>query len=256
MSTRRKRELDATKPKRCKGITKSGKPCQSTWLGPDGYCQHHSPGLAGEKAIEPSTDAPLARMPESPEELGKLVRKAIAKGRWTQLSTLGEMQGAAVRKILSGDGACHFDEETAAMLSAEVEGLAAKLYEECQATTVIEQMLVQRIVMSYLRLTLAEHEHSTSIVPGMSLRAREHQLKVLSTASSEFLRNVRALKDIKTVPLKVTIRDAGQVNVGQQQVNVTNPKKMVPDGGSRLEVRDAERSEWGLPDGTQAQEDD
>ena len=90
----------------------------------------------------------------------------------------------------------------------------------------------------------------------MSLRALEHQLKVLTTASSEFLRNVRALKDIKTVPLKVTIRDAGQVNVGQQQVNVTDPKKMVPDDGARLEVRDAERSERGRPDGTQAQEDD
>ena len=135
MSDKHKPEPNENQPQRCKGTTKSGRPCQLTWLGPDGYCQHHSPRLAAEKAAESSTDAPLARMPETPEELGKLVRKAIAKGWWTKLSTLGEMQGAAVRKILSGDGACHFDEKAAAMLSAEVEGLAAKLYEECQATT-------------------------------------------------------------------------------------------------------------------------
>jgi hypothetical protein len=35
-----------------------------------------------------------------------------------------------------------------------------------------------------------------------------------------FLRTLRALRDLRKVPLAVVVQNAGQVNVGQQQVNV------------------------------------
>ena len=71
---------------------------------------------------------------------------------------------------------------------------------------------------------------------------------------AEFLRNVRALKDLKAVPMRLMIKDAGQVNVGQQQVNVTDPKQVQQAKQATAEVRDAERSETRALDSTQAEE--
>jgi hypothetical protein len=36
-----------------------------------------------------------------------------------------------------------------------------------------------------------------------------------------FLRTLRALRDLRRCPPPVVVQNAGQVNVGQQQVNVT-----------------------------------
>ena len=37
-----------------------------------------------------------------------------------------------------------------------------------------------------------------------------------------FLRNLKALRDLKTMPVNVNIAQAGQVNVAQRQVNITD----------------------------------
>ena len=37
-----------------------------------------------------------------------------------------------------------------------------------------------------------------------------------------FLRNLKALRDLKTMPVNVNIAQAGQVNVAQQQVNLAD----------------------------------
>jgi hypothetical protein len=38
-----------------------------------------------------------------------------------------------------------------------------------------------------------------------------------------FLRNLRALRDLRRCPQPIFVQNAGQVNVGQQQVNVSGP---------------------------------
>ena len=45
------------------------------------------------------------------------------------------------------------------------------------------------------------------------------------------------------MPLTVTIKDAGQVNVGQQQINVTDGKQIDKARQAGKEVLNAERSE-------------
>ena len=39
-----------------------------------------------------------------------------------------------------------------------------------------------------------------------------------------FLRNLKALRELKVSPINVNIGQAGQVNVAQQQVNVAGPE--------------------------------
>ena len=45
-------------------------------------------------------------------------------------------------------------------------------------------------------------------------------LPVIDRFNVMFLRNLRALRELKQSPIQVNIQQAGQVNVGQQQVNV------------------------------------
>jgi len=237
----------------CKGKTKTGKPCRSRQIGPDGYCRHHSATGADAAALQ--SRATDSKALAQPQELGEQIRKVIEHGGWHEVFSLGLMQAQALEKLLSGEGLHVFDPTSAALLRAEVKGLVTRINKECQTTTVLEQMVVQRVVMSYLRLTLAEYEYSVCVVPTMSLKAREHKLRVLSTTSSEFLRNLRALKDLKTVPMTLMIKDAAQVNVAQQQVNVTDPEQVRKVRQPVSEVADAQRSEAKTPDSTQAQED-
>ena len=246
-------EATALSQQRCKGKTKSGKPCRSRQVGPDGYCHHHRP--SGEDVDATESAQSQAKALAKPHELQERMLKLIEKGAWDEVFSLGFLQTQALEKLLSGEGLHTFDETSAALLRAEVRGLVSKINEECQVTTVLEQMVVQRIVMSYTRLGLAEYESSTRVVPGMTFEAREHFRKRLAAASSEFLRNLRALKDLKTVPMTLMIKDAGQVNVGQQQVNVADPDQVRKTKQPRGEIVDAERSEAKASDGTQAEED-
>ncbi len=148
------------------------------------------------------------------------------------------------------------DEESQRLLLAEAAGYRHALAEEYGVKTALERMVADRIVISYQRLLLleaytdVEHEQGGNTHEHMDLHR-----KMVARESAEFLRNVRALKDLKTVPLTVTIRDAGQVNVGQQQVNVTDRQQVDQAKQTGKEVLNAEQSETQATDGTQAQED-
>lgn len=53
------------------------------------------------------------------------------------------------------------------------------------------------------------------------LRALQtNTLPIIERFNSMFIRNLRALRDLKQAPIRVHVEQAGQVNVGRQQVNV------------------------------------
>jgi len=148
------------------------------------------------------------------------------------------------------------DEATRRLLLAEAAGYRHALDEEYGVKTALERMIADRIVIAYQRLLLLEaytdieHERGGNTHEHMDLHR-----KMVARESGEFLRNVRALKDLKTVPLRVMIKDAGQVNVGQQQVNVTDPRQVDSARRAGEEALNAERSETQAADGTQAYQD-
>jgi hypothetical protein len=45
--------LSATATEKCKGVTKSGKPCQSTFVTKQGYCNAHNPSSAHCPYVKP-----------------------------------------------------------------------------------------------------------------------------------------------------------------------------------------------------------
>ncbi len=148
------------------------------------------------------------------------------------------------------------DKETREVLLIEAEGFRRALAREHNLKTVLERMIADRIVLSYQRLLLLEAYTDIEHEPGAN--THEHldlHRKLVARESAEFLRNVRALKDLKTVPLRLMIKDAGQVNVGQQQVNVTDSQQVDKARQAGEEALNAERSETQAPDSTQAQED-
>ena len=51
-------------------------------------------------------------------------------------------------------------------------------------------------------------------------KLRERLMPVIERFSQMFLRNLRALRELKANPISINIRRADQVNVAQQQVNV------------------------------------
>ena len=207
---------------RCKGKTKAGKPCRSRHVGEDGYCHRHSPACEEERA--------LAKLEEERKTLGEQERQ----------DRLSDKK----------------DEQMKKLLLAEAHGYRRALAREYGLTPVLERMLADRIVLSYVRTLYAdglmglEHDGATDHAH------LELHRRVAMRESGEFLRNVRALKDLKTVPMRLIIKDAGQVNVGQQQVNVTDPKQVQQAKQATAEVRDAERSETKALDSTQAREED
>jgi hypothetical protein len=51
---------------------------------------------------------------------------------------------------------------------------------------------------------------------------QERLMPLVERFSQMFLRNLRALRELKTNPININIGQAGQVSVGQQQVNVSD----------------------------------
>jgi len=54
---------------------------------------------------------------------------------------------------------------------------------------------------------------------------QERIMLIMERFNQMFLRNLRALRELKAHPISVSIGQAGQVNVGQQQVNVHEERR-------------------------------
>jgi len=241
---------------RCKGITRSGERCRSTAVGEDGYCHHHSPSRkAGTKLTSTaSAETPAATEEENVSRVEQ-AEKILKQGQPLpeKMMPAGVGSWSVITSIIRETAK---DEESQRLLLAEAAGYRHAFAEEYGVETVLERMIADRIVLSYQRLLLLEAY--TDIEHELGENTHEHldlHRKMVVRESAEFLRNVRALKDLKTVPLTVTIKDAGQVNVGQQQVNVTDRQQVDKARQAGKEVLDVGRSETQASDSTQAHED-
>ena len=242
---------------RCKGKTKAGRPCKSRRVGEDGYCHRHSPAREEEKRLakleeERKLEEQRQRECEAYDAMGKMLRRGEALP--DEIMPCGITTWDMVDRVTDR---MTKDERMKKLLLAEAHGYRRALTHDYKLTTVLERMLADRIVLSYLRLLhfelIADNNHG----PGtQTLGHLEGLRKLVTRQSAEFLRNVRALKDLKTVPMRLTIRDADQVNVGQQQVNVTEDRQARQAKEVTAEVRDAERSETKALGSTQAREED
>jgi len=241
---------------RCKGTTKSGRRCKSMQIGEDGYCRHHSPAREKEKHLaKAEEERKLTERKDLEAKAYDMMAQLLKRGDSLppDLMPCGVGTSAIIRSIAEQASK---DEQTHRLLLAEAEGYRRALMKEYGLTTALERMLADRIVLSYTRLlymeAVSDVDHEGLIDTHEHLYA--HRRAALRE-STEFLRNVRALKELKTVPLRVMIKDAGQVNVGQQQVNVTDPQQVEKARQAGREALNAERSETQASNSTQAQED-
>jgi len=240
-------------PQACRGNTKAGQPCKSMAVGDDGYCQHHSPSRRrGEAARGTDEQAPdEALMAEAHREMIKILGRGdvLPENHWP----CGLATHSVLRRIVEQSTK---DKETQKILLAEAEGFRRALVREYSLKTALERMIADRIVLSYARLlfmeAISDMDHETLVDTHGHLYAHR---KATLRESTEFLRNVRALRDLKTVPLRVMIRDAGQVNVGQQQINVTDSEQVARARQTAREGSHGQHSETQALDSTQAQED-
>ncbi|MBU0607064.1 MAG: hypothetical protein KKI08_04220 [Armatimonadetes bacterium] len=79
----------------------------------------------------------------------------------------------------------------------------------------LEQMLIDHLLLCWLRLQLAEHTYTYLIAEGGSLNQALFWEKRLSAVQRRYLRAVEALARIRKLALP-----AIQVNIGDKQVNV------------------------------------
>ena len=102
--------------------------------------------------------------------------------------------------------------------------LREQLVRDYQIRTAAEFMLVDVVVLSYyqyLRAATCVHEY---IAYGKSYSYEvlvRYAQPYLARANELFLRNLQALREMKALPFVVKIEQAGQVNLGEKQVNVT-----------------------------------
>lgn len=240
----------------CKGTTKRGKPCRSRHVGEDGYCTHHSPAREEKKRLAKLQEERKLTEQEHLEDklydgVGEILRRGDALP--PKLQPCGIATWCVVNTI--AEKSCN-DERTKKLVLAEAEGYRRALTRDYKLTTGLERMLADRIVLAYQRLLYLEA--ITDVDHAGGINTHEHldcHRKLVMRESAEFLRNVRMLKDLKTVPLRLMIKDAGQVNVGQQQVKVTDPRQVRQAKEATAEVGDAERSESKAAYGTQTEED-
>lgn len=221
--------------------------------GDDGYCAQHSPAREEEKRLAKlGEERKLAEQEQRQQKLYNDMATILRRGE----ALPAELQpcGIATWSVVHAttDKSCK-DEQTEKLLLAEAEGYRRTLTRDYKLTTGLERMLADRIVLAHQRLLYLEAV--TDVDHGPGIDTHEHldmRRRLVMRESVELLRDVRMLKDLKTVPLRLAIKDAGQVNVGQQQVNVMDPKQVQRVKEATADVRDVERSETQALNSTQA----
>ena len=136
-------------------------------------------------------------------------------------------------------------------LSLVVYNLRQEWIQQYDLTTVPELMLVDQAMLGYLHairlnkqiadmMALTEIELFYPESPAVKIKKdrglnnefdgfvaedaikklQERLMPLMDRFNQMFLRNLRALRELKTHPVNINIGQAGQVNVGQQQINV------------------------------------
>lgn len=105
----------------------------------------------------------------------------------------------------------------------QLKPLRDSLAAEYGLTTAAELMLLDALVLSYhqyIRAASTLHAY-TAYEKRYNYETLVRYVQAYMVRANElFLRNLEALRQLKTVPFTIKIDQAGQVNVGEQQVNL------------------------------------
>ncbi len=101
--------------------------------------------------------------------------------------------------------------------------LRDRLVKEYEINTAAEFMLVDALVLSYYQYIRASGALHTYIAYGKTFNYEtlvRYAQTYLARANELFLRNLEAMRQMKAAPFIIKIEQAGQVNVGEKQINV------------------------------------
>jgi hypothetical protein len=105
--------------------------------------------------------------------------------------------------------------------------LRDRLIKEYEIKTGAEFMLLDALVLSYYQYIRAASNLHSYTAYGKSYNYEtlvRYAQTYLARANELFLRNLEALKQMKAAPFVIKIEQAGQVNVGQKQLNVSGQR--------------------------------
>ena len=86
------------------------------------------------------------------------------------------------------------------------------------ASAPLERLLIEQIALAWLRLGLVEYQYMTQHQQSLSLEQSRYWESRLNAAQRRFLRACETLARVRRLQLP-----ALQLNIGQQQINQTNP---------------------------------
>ena len=98
-----------------------------------------------------------------------------------------------------------------------------RLIREYGISTAAEFLVIDALVLSYyqyIRAATALHGYTANGQSSNSEILVRYVQPYVAKANDLFLRNLQALREMKTSPITIKIEQAGQVNVGQRQLNV------------------------------------
>ena len=99
-----------------------------------------------------------------------------------------------------------------------------RLIKEYEIKTAAEFMLVDALVLSYYQYIRAASNLHNYTAYGKSYSYEtlvRYAQTYLARANEMFLRNLEALRQMKAAPFIIKIEQAGQVNVGEKQINIS-----------------------------------
>ena len=118
-----------------------------------------------------------------------------------------------------------------------------RLIREYGISTAAEFLVIDALVLSYyqyMRAATLLHQYTAYDKSFNYETLVRYAQPYLAKANDLFLRNLQALREMKTSPITIKIEQAGQVNVGDQQLNVSAQSASCP-GKEAEDVRTAER---------------
>jgi len=130
--------------------------------------------------------------------------------------------------------------------------LRDRLVEEYEIKTGAEFMLLDALVLSYYQYIRAASNLHSYTAYGKSYSYEtlvRYAQAYLARANEMFLRNLEALRQMKAAPFVIKIEQAGQVNVGEKQVNLLGDR---PVAAADASARQDARPRGVLPDGPES----
>ena len=112
---------------------------------------------------------------------------------------------------------------TTKLFMAKKANLFNKLKEDLGVKTVLEEIILERIVMAYHWIFQAEFELAGAASEDKAYNPETYEAlwNLVERANNQLIRNIEALSSLRRSPITIVVKQPGQVNVGNQQVNVT-----------------------------------